>query len=273
MIIISKSFKRIAMRKIFFLALMLICANWLQAQTVEVTPKTFTAEDEVTFTVDVSTVPALAGKTELYLWIWANGGSPAGYTETNGLTNGVWGASLPAAKFTNKGNNVFEYKFTGTAMFGLEPGKLKYWQFLVKTIDGGSQSGNSKNFDFEPIVFTPVPFRVFPNRLSPSDVTTLYFHQDLAPTVAEQRMTPKTVSVTLYDQDGIKIGDVKTWNLKSEGNKVWSYSFIPNLVWTAPAGKIPSKIGFHFDGTGKDVNGNTVTITGTNSEKTIEALK
>lgn len=261
------------MKKIFFLAIMLAYASWLQAQTITITPNTYTAEDEVTLTIDVSSVASLAGKTDLYLWIWANGDNPSGYTLTNGLSNGVWGASLPAAKFTNKGNNVFEYKFTGTSMFGLEPGKLKHWQFLAKTIDGSGQSPDSRKYEFEPIVFTPVPFRVFPNKLSASDVTTLYFHQDLAPTVAEQRMTPKTVSVTLYDQGGIKIGDVKTWNLKSEGNKVWSYSFIPNFVWTVPAGKIPSKLGFHFDGTGKDVNGNTVNITGTNSEKSIEALK
>lgn len=254
---------------------MLFCVNWLQAQfnTVKITPKTFTAEDEITFTIDVSTVAALAGKTDLYLWTWANGGSPSGYNEKDGLTNGSWGASLPAAKLTNKGNNIFEYKFIGTAMYGLEPGKLKYWQFLVKTVDGSAQSANSPNYDFEPIVFTPVPFRVFPNRLSASDVATLYFHQDLAATTAEQRMTPKTVKVTLYDQDGIPIGDVKVWNLKSEGNKVWSYSFIPNIAWTIPAGKTVSKFSFHFEGTGKDVNGNTVNVTTPETEKNLDALK
>lgn len=254
---------------------MLFCVNWLQAQfnTVQITPGTFTAEDEVTFTIDVSSVPALAGKTDLYLWIWANGGNPPGYTETNGVTNGVWGGSLPAAKFTNKGNNVFEYKFLATTMFGLEPGKIKHFQFLLKTIDGSAQSSNSPTYAFEPIVFIPVPFRVFPNRLSPSDVTTVYFHQDLAITIAEQRMTPKTVTVKLFDDADQQIGTDKTWNLKAEGNKVWSYSFIPNISWTIPAGKKAAKFSFRFDGTGKDVNGNNITVTGTTTEKNIDALK
>jgi hypothetical protein len=262
------------MRKIIFLAVMLLCVNWLQAQfnTVKITPKTYTAEDEITFTIDL-TGTSLEGKTDLYIWIWANDGA-TGFTKVDGVTNGgSFGASKPEAKMTNKGNNIFEYKFLPTTMFGLEPGKLNHWQFLVKTLDGVSKTNDSPKLLFEPIVFTPVPFRVFPNRLGASDVATLYFHQDLALTTAEQRMTPKTVTVTLYDQGGIKIGEAKTWNLKSEGNKVWSYSFISNIAWSIPAGKTASKFSFHFDGTGKDVNGNTVNITTPETEKNIDALK
>ncbi|QEC41655.1 hypothetical protein [Pseudobacter ginsenosidimutans] len=263
------------MRKIFILTVSLLCANWLQAQfnTVQFQPKTYTAEDQITFTIDVSTVASLAGKTDLYIWLWANDNAP-GYTKVDGVTNGgVWGSSKPEAKMTNKGNNIFEFKFLPTSMFGFEPGKLLHWQFLVKNQDGTAQSGNSPNYVFEPIVFIPVPFRVFPNKLSPSDVATVYFHQDLATSVAEQRMTPKTVVVSLYDEGGTQIGTAKTWNLKAEGNQVWSYSFIPNIAWTIPAGKTASKFTFRFDGTGKDVNGNNVNITGTTTEKNIDALQ
>lgn len=263
------------MRKIFFLSVILLCANWIQAQyqTVKFTPASFTAEDEITFTIDVSGTP-LAGMTDLYFWNWANGGA-SGYTKKDGITNGVWGASLPASKMTNKGNNIFEYKFLPTAMYEFEPGKLLHFQFVIKTVDGGAKISeqDSPPYLFEPIVFIPIPFRVFPNRLNAEDVATIYFHQDLAPTTAEQRMTPKTVTVKLFDEGGTQIGADKVWNLKSEGNKVWSYSFIPNISWAIPAGKKAAKFSFHFDGTGKDVNGNTVTVTGTTTEKNIDALK
>lgn len=176
---------------------------------------------------------------------------------------------------TNKGNNIFEYIFVPTSMFGLEPGRLKHWQFLLKTVDGSAKiaDDNSPRYEFQPIVFIPIPFRVFPNRLNAGDVASVYFHQELAPTTAEQRMTPKTVTVKLFDEAGIQIGTDKVWNLKSEGNKVWSYSFIPNIAWTIPAGKTAAKFSFRFDGTGKDVNGIPVNITGATSEKTIEALQ
>lgn len=263
------------MRKIFFISALLLATNWLQAQyqTVVFKPTTYTAEDEVTFTISVAGTP-LAGMTDLYLWIWSNEGA-TGYTLINGVTNGSWGASLPAAKLTNKGGNVFEYKFIPTVMFGVEPGKLKHFQFLVKTVDGSAKisDNNSPAYAFEPIIFTPVAFRVFPNRLNAGDVATVYFHQDLAPTVAEQRMTPRTVTVMLYDEANTQIGDTKTWNLKAEPNKVWSYSFIPNFSWTIPAGKTPKKFSFRFDGIGKDVNGNNVTVTGTTTEKSIDALQ
>lgn len=266
------------MRKIFFLFAMLLTVQFLHAQfdyraATVFKPKTFTAEDEITFTINVTGTP-LEGKADLYLWIWSNEDA-AGYTLINGITNGAWGASLPEAKMTNKGNNMFEYRFLPTSMFGVEPGKLLHFQFLIKTIDGSAKISeqNSPKFLFEPIVFIPLPFRVFPNRLGASDVTTVYFHQDLAPTVAEQRMTPKTVTVKLYDETNTQIGDTKTWNLKAEGNKVWSYSFIPNIVWTIPAGKTAAKFSYRFDGAGKDINGKDVSVTGTTTEKNIDALQ
>ena len=262
------------MRKIFFLSVLMLAANWLQAQfsTVKFTPPTFTAEDEVVFTIDL-TGSGMAGKTEAFIWIWANEGAP-GYDLINGLTNGGdWGNSKPEAKMTNKGGNVWEFKFTGTTLFGVEPGKLKHFQFLVKSKDGSSKTDNSPSFLFDPIVFSPVPFRVFPGRLGVDDVATVYLHQALAPSIAEQRMTPKTVTVKLFDDGGVQIGTAKTWNVKSEANGVFSYSFIPSLAWTIPAGKTAGKFTYRFDGTGKDDNGNNITVTGATSEKVIEILK
>lgn len=262
------------MRKIFFLSVLMFAVNWLHAQAPAVTlkPSSFTAEDEVTLTIDV-TGTKMAGKTDAYLWIWCNAGAGDPYKESDGLTNGTWTGSKPAAKLISKGGNIFEYKFIGTVMFGKEPGQLKHFQFLVKTIDGGTQTDNTAVIPFEPIVFVPVPFRVFPNKLGEDDVATVNFHQSLAPTTAEQRMMPKTVTVKLFDAGGVQIGDEKTWNVKSDGNGVFSYSFIPSIAWSIPAGKKAGKFSYRFDGLGKDATGNTVTVTGTTSEKTIDALQ
>ncbi|NML20209.1 hypothetical protein HHL16_04960 [Pseudoflavitalea sp. G-6-1-2] len=259
------------MRKIFILMVSMLGATWLQAQTITFNPEAFTAEDEVIVTVDATGTP-MAGKPEAYIWIWANKDAAGG--QIDGLTNGSdFKNSKAEAKMTNKGGNIWEYKFTGTVMFGVDPGRLVHLQLLIKTKDGGAQTPDSKKFNFDPIVFVPSPFRVFPDKVGEDDVVTVNFHQALAPTTAEQRMTPQTVTVKLFDKDNVQIGDVKTWNVKSDGNGAFSYSFIPSITWTIPAGKKAGKFSYRFDGIGKDVTGNTVTVTGTTTEKTIDALK
>ncbi len=263
------------MRKIFLMAGCLLMTALAKAQfnTITFKPAVFTAEDNVTFTIDVSGSD-VAGESELYIWTWCNKeADPANYPGKDGITNTDWNSAPAIAKMTQKTGNIFEFSFTGTSMYGLDPGKLKHFQFLIKTKNGSKKTADSPKFPFDPIVFIPSAYRVFPGKVGVSDMINLYFHQDLATNSDEQRMTPKTVTVTLYDQSDAVIGQPKTWNLLSEGNKVWSYSFIPNFAWTIPNNTTVKRFTWHFDGTGVDANGKPVPVTGTTNEKTIDALK
>lgn len=265
------------MRKILLLAVCLLTFILTKAQdgpaTVTFKPAVFTAEDEVTLTIDVTGTKAI-GETELYIWTWCNKAA-AGFQEKNGIVNGDWASSSAAAKLTHKGGNIFEYKMVGTAMYGLDPGGLKHFQLLIKTKDGSvKQSKDSEPYKFEPIVFIPTPYRVFPGKANADDVMNLYFHQELAPTVAEQRMTPKTVTVTLYDQNDAAVGQPKTWNLVKQSEKLFTYAFIPAFSWTIPTGTTVKKFTYRFDGTGTGPTGQPVPVNGPVNEKTIDsALK
>lgn len=260
------------MRNIFLLIAGLLLVTGISAQTFQ--PATFTAEDSVTITVDV-TGTKMAGQTEAYIWIFAYKTDNPADGANNGIVNGEWGSSGPLAKMTNVGNNKWQFGFTnGTTLFGKTPGELRFgFGFLVKNKGGSLQTNDYAGFKFDPIVFIPSAYRVFPGKLGASDVVNLYFHQDLATNVNEQRMTPTTVTVALFDNANNPIGQPKTWNLTNEGNKVYSYSFIPNFSWTIPNNTMVKKFTYRFDGAGRDTNGNPVTVTGTTNEKTIDALK
>lgn len=263
------------MRKILFVVGCLFTVSLLQAQynTLVFKPATFTAEDEITFTINVSG-SGVDGESELYIWTWCNKDAGDAYPGKDGSTNTDWGNAPAAAKMTNKGGNVFEFKLTGTVMYGLDPGKLKHFQFLIKNKNGSKKTADdSPKYAFDPIVFVPAAYRVFPGKVGAGDMANLYFHQDLATSVDEQRMTPKTVTVALYDQSDAMVGQPKTWNLVSEGNKLFSYSFIPNFSWTLPAGTVLKKFTYRFDGTGTDAQGKPIAVTGTTNEKPIDALK
>src|SRR3954464_4184670 len=180
------------MKKLLGTIMMLLCvAVVAQAQNPQFTPATFTAEDEVTMTIDVSGTP-MAGQPEAYIWIWANPGGvgPA----PNGTVNGDWTNSTPAAKLTAAGTNKWTFKFTGTTLFGLAPADLHDFGFLIKAKDGSKQTSDYKPFSFDPLVFIPTMLRIFPSKVDKDDVVTLNFDQSLGTSVNEQRMTPVSAS-------------------------------------------------------------------------------
>lgn len=129
---------------------------------VTFSPSVFTAIDEVTITVDVTGEP-MAGQPEAFLWIFAN---LKGGGATDGVTNGSWGSSAPAAKMTSLGGNKWSYKFTGTEMFGKTPAELVEFGLLLKSKDGGKQTKDYKFYKFDPLIFTPTLMRVFPAKVA-----------------------------------------------------------------------------------------------------------
>lgn len=225
---------------------------------VTFSPASFTAEDEVTITLDITGTP-LVGQTAIYIWAFSNDGVGGG---KNGVVNGEWGASSEAAKMTMVSANIFQFKFIGTALFGQSPAELINFGFLAKTKDGGKQSQDYKPFKFDPLVFTPSQFRVFPAKFDYTDMATVYFHQDLATDINLQRMYDVKVNLTFYNDAGNPVGSKSAIVARKESGILYSYSFMPERVITIPAGTKLSKFTYQFIGSVKDANGQNVTTSG-----------
>lgn len=230
---------------------------------VTFSPAVFTAEDEVTITLDVTGTP-LAGQTAIYIWAFSNDGVGGG---KNALINGEWTGSSEAAKFTMISANTFQFKFIGTELFGQSPAELINLGFLAKTKDGGKQTQDYKPYKFDPLVFIPSQFRVFPAKFDYTDMATVYFHQDLASELNLQRMYNVKVNLTFYDETGkIVVGSKTGIPTVKESNILYSYSFIPERVITLSAGTKPSKFTYQFTGNVKDANGADIVVNGATIE-------
>jgi hypothetical protein len=246
------------MKKIILLLFIVFTACFTGNAQVTFSPGTFTAEDQVTLTVDVSGTP-MAGQSEAYIWIWANPGGvgPA----PNGIVNGAWGSSSASAKMTGAGTNKWSFTFTGTTLFGLTAGELHDFGFLVKAKDGANgQTQDYKPFLFDPLIFTPSKLRTFPSKVGRDDVVTVNFEKTLGTSTDEQRMTPVTVSITMFDETNAPVGSVLTVPVRKTGDNIWSASFIPTNSFTAGTGHKLKKFTYHFNGTVLTPTGGTQNV-------------
>lgn len=251
---------------------MLVAAGNLRAQTPTFSPTSFTAQDQVTLTIDISNTP-IAGIDQAYIWIWANpGGVGPG---PNGLVDGDWTNSSEDAKMTLVSPNVWSYTFTGTTLFGLAPADLHDFGFLVKAKDGsgGKQTQDFKPFKFDPLVFTPTMLRIFPAKVDTSDVVTLNFDQSLAVTTNEQRMSPVSATITMFDEAGTQVGSPLTINVANTGGTIWSGSFIPSESFTASAGHSLKKFQYVFNGTILDPSGLPTTVSSSSTAVDFTPMK
>ncbi|RYE22057.1 MAG: hypothetical protein EOP51_14115, partial [Sphingobacteriales bacterium] len=184
------------MKQLLYFLLMLIPAFGANAQNPSLSPSAFTAEDEVTITIDV-TGTGMAGVADAYIWIFSNPDLGGG---ADGVVNGQWGNSSEAAKMTPAGPNKFTFKFIGTTMFGQTPAQLKSFGFLLKKKDGSAQTPDYKPFFFDPLIFVPSMTRIFPAKVDKDDVVTVNFDNRYAAANSnDQRMTPTTATIVVYD--------------------------------------------------------------------------
>jgi hypothetical protein len=251
------------MKKLILSIIFTLSAAFAFAQ-VTFSPATFTAEDEVTITLDV-TGTGMAGQTDVYLWMFSNDGVGGG---KDALTNGQWGSSSESAKMTKIATNKFTFKFTGTTLFGQSPAELINFGFLGKSKDGTKQTQDFKPYKFDPLVFTPSQFRVFPAKMDQTDMSTVYFHQNLATDQNLQRMFDVKVNITLYSDAGAVVATRTALVATKESTILYSYSFIPERLATIPAGTKLGKFSYQFTGSVKDATGANTTTTGPVNEVT-----
>lgn len=239
------------MKKILFTGLMMCLAFITKAQAPTFSPAIFTAEDEVTFTVDVSGTP-MAGEAEAYLWMWSSAGdSPL---------NTAWGNSPDAAKLTNVGANKWSFTFTATLLWGRPPSDLTTFAFLLKTKTGSKQTSNYEGFTFDPLVFTPTMLRVFPTKASNAEIITINFDRTLGGTVDEQRMTPLTATITAFDETNAQVGTAITIPVRVLQTNIWAATFNPKSRFTPGAGHTLKKFTYKFNGTVLGTTGAPVNV-------------
>ena len=264
------------MKKIAILVtiVMAFCLGNANAQNPSFSPNSFTANDEFTVTVDV-TGTGMAGQTEAYIWLFSNtstNGSPS-FPSKDGFTNTAWSNSPATAKMTAAGTNKWSFKLTGVTMFSQTPGELKDFGFLLKAKDGSKQTQDYKPFFFDPLIFVAAPLRIFPAKVDRDDVVTMNFERNLATSTNEQRMTPTTVTVTVFDDNGVQVATPKTITVKQVTSNIWNASIIPADNFTAPTGRKLLKLRYKFNGTLLDANGNAAIVTSAEAEITFTTLK
>ncbi len=251
------------MKKLFCILLLLGTGILTDAQNPTFSPGSFTAQDQVTLTVDV-TGTNMAGATEAYIWMWGNAGdSPL---------NTAWTNSPATAQMTAAGTNKWRFTFTATLLWGLPPGALTRFNFLVKKKDGSAQTPDYGPFPFDPLVFIPTMLRIFPAKVDKNDVVSVNFDRTLGATADEQRMTATTVTITMYDNTDAQVGSPLNLNVRILQENIWTASFIPTVSFTPPAGRTLKKFKYKFNGTALNDVGTPVAVTSSEAEVTFTTL-
>ncbi len=164
------------MKNILLSTLLALFTCGAYAQTsgavVTVEPSSFTAEDQIKITVDVSAVGNLAGVEPLYLWAWIPNVSDA--------PNGQWTNSNENQRMTREAANVWSFTLVPSEFYSQPPGRIRQMGLLVKAKDG---TGDLKTDDIilsvDPLEFSPSVFRTFPARFTQDDIVTIYYDQKL----------------------------------------------------------------------------------------------
>lgn len=194
---------------------------------VSTLPEEPTAIDEITLTVEF-TCPEFDqwGEEDIYLWVWTEGleqpvGLPDMFPDAddvqplNGLGDQAWKNSNPYLQMEKIGERKYQYVFTPTIMFKLNPSDLRSMGFLCKPKDGGGYGDPDRKTENQEIVFKSLTFledlgRTFPATVSANDIVTIYFNQGLSDEADVSTYTGDLyISITPYT-DNTPVGEKVT---------------------------------------------------------------
>ncbi len=232
---------------------LLITSYKLAAQAITTTPDPPISNEELKITVDVSSVPILAGKPgPMYIWTWGPNDPPIG--------NGTWDNSNEALKMTKEGDNVWSFTMTPTTFYNKPANDIKEISFLVKEKNGnGDKKTGDLKIKINPpgYIEPPKPERIFPTQpllsktnknmtfFSENDIVTIYY--DLK--IAEKEELKALTELYIYTAVKVKkangteedwqyqvapwdqVGNTPKLKLTPEGNNVFSLTFIPRKLY------------------------------------------
>lgn len=225
------------MKKFIYILLFIVgSAELALAQpTYSTDPDSFTAEDEVTLTVDV-TGTSLEGYTgDVWIWSWIAEGCSSGCDAPTNI-DPAGGDDTEDAKMTRSETNpnVYSITFVPVDFFGKSPSELKKIGFKLKSESwgDGKQSDNDVVIEIEPLTFVPTIDRKFPTKATANDVITLYLDQMLAEDLdLKYELADFEVSITAYNSDGVQVGDTVTKDAVNEGEGVHYTRILPQFTF------------------------------------------
>ena len=166
------------MKKILFLITVLVASlTGFSQATASVSPKSFTAEDQITITFDLTNANFGGLGEDVYIWGFVPGCCGSPLNDQNGFN---FGNSNPAAKCTRVGTSkIFTYTLTPTAYMQKTAAQIgAQFGCLAKNQNGSKQTGDF-TFPVDPLTFTPSVFRPFPSKFTQDDVVTFFMDKNL----------------------------------------------------------------------------------------------
>ena len=222
--------KKIILLNIFILWLVVA----INAQpTFSTEPRVFTAEDEVTLTVDVSGTSLEGHAGSVFIWAWIAEGCSSDCDAPSNVDNPSGEVAEDAQMNRSESNpNIYTKTFVPQDFFSKSPAELVRIGFKLKSAawSDGKQTDNDAFLSVAPLTFTPVVNRVFPNKATADDVITLYLDQKLsdAPEV-KYAMGNFTVEARAFNEAGEQVGDVFSSDIQNEGNGLHQVRMIPSF--------------------------------------------
>lgn len=229
------------MKKIYILVVLMAIfmsnRGYAQAPSVTTNPLKFSALDGVTLLIDVTGTKVAGAKEPLYLWAWSDGVGDF-------ATNGSWGSSSEAAKLVPVEGKPNQYTFTlplqanGTTynnvaeILGATPGQLKNIGLLIKTkVGDDTKKTDNLVLELDPLVFVKSFTRIFPSAVTPQDLVTLFMDQSLAASAdVKYAMGGFKVVMKAMNAAGEAVGEEKSFDMKAEGNNIFSFTFFPTAT-------------------------------------------
>ncbi|AHM63314.1 alpha amylase [Flammeovirgaceae bacterium 311] len=244
------------MRKILYTIIPLLFFGIVaHSQTVTISPRNFTAVDEITITVDVTGNTALENlTTDAYLWLWVPGGPGAPSNVSPAASNAN---ATAQAKFTKvEGEeNLYTITLVPATFIGASPAEITQLGVILKGNDWSNGQTADALFDVDPLEFVDRVNRTFPDDFVPEDVVTIFFNQALADAgpIQDIEQIYATITATGVDESGTEVADIPLKNqyaealqMKHEVAQIYSTSILPAVYFEVPAGVRLTAISYSF---------------------------
>lgn len=167
------------MKKILFLLTILVASlTGFSQATATISPSSFTAEDQITITFDLTGQALGSNNEDVYIWGFVPGCCGSPLNDQGGFG---WGNSNPAARLTRIGTTQrFTYTLTPTTYMNRTAAQIgAQFGFLAKNQNGSRQTNPDFIFAVDPLTFTPSVFRPFPSKFTQDDVVTFFMDKNL----------------------------------------------------------------------------------------------